>query len=123
MPSLKKLMSISKTSDIDCGWGITARMTYQPALVTEDLDDEAKGETGAARIADQLCTLVTSWELTGPVPIQTVGSITEGSIVPEGEPVPLDPEVVRHLPLPLLQGMFQGLMGDAVPKSPKTPNA
>lgn len=121
--SLKRVMTIEKTSPIDCGWGLTAEMTYKPALVTEDLDEGITGESDAHQAAGIICAIVSAWELTGPVPLETVGTIAEGSIVAEDAPVPLDPQVVRHLPIPLLKGIIAGLVQDALPKPTRTPSA
>ena len=62
--------------------------------------------------------MVAKWELLGPVPVEDVGDLVEGSIVEADQPIPLDPEVVKHLPVPVLKGIVAGVWAAADPKRP-----
>jgi hypothetical protein len=127
MTSFAKLMPESATSDINCGWGQTARMTYNPRQITYT-EDEAKRQAGVAeaepestevklQLAEEICRVVTQWDMTGPIPFEgyEVPGHPVGSVTPEGEPAPLEPRVLSYLPQPLLAGMVLGITLDAQP--------
>jgi hypothetical protein len=124
MTKFTKLMPETKTSDIDCGWGMTAQMTYKPRQITYT-EDEAKRVSGQnedtdsteirLQLAEELCRVLTAWDMTGPVPIEDLPGHAEGSIVPDGVLVPFEPRILSYLPQPLLAGIVLGLTLDAQP--------
>ena len=124
MGSLKKQMELTITRDVDCGFGVTDSMTIRVTQVSNDLFDKVaedareQGFNDNVVYARMICGALSAWEVMGPVPIETVGDLEEGSVVKDGDPIPLDPEVVRHLPLPLLEGMMIGIRSAADPKRP-----
>ena len=76
-------------------------VSYSPNALTPS--DEAKlvavrdqeGGIGVYReILEQVCKIIKSWDLEGPL-FNTENGLT---IVDEGERVPLDPAVLQHLP-------------------------
>jgi hypothetical protein len=124
MTKFTKLMPETKTSDIDCGWGMTAQMTYKPRQITYT-EDEAKRVSGQnedtdsteirLQLAEELCRVLTAWDMTGPVPIEDLPGHAVGSVIGEDEPVPFEPSILSYLPQPLLAGIVLGLTLDAQP--------
>jgi hypothetical protein len=94
-------------------------LSYSPNALTPS--DEAK--LMAAReqssialykeMLEMVCKLVKSWDLNGPL----YNSETGDEIVPEGEPVPISPDILQHLPLPFLTGLYRAIGEDNIPKS------
>lgn len=129
MTSFAKLMPESKTSDVDCGWGVFARMTYNPRQITYTVEEaegeviDAEEESGERKLklASDLCRVVTSWDMTGPIPFEgyEVSGHPVGSVVKDGDPAPLEPRVLSYLPQPLLAGIVLGLTLDAQPDPKK----
>lgn len=118
MTSFAKLMPNEKTSDINCGWGVEARMTYNPRQITAVIDEaEVQDDSDERRnqLAEQIAQIVTEWEMTGPVPIEDIPGHKVGSVVPEDEPVPIEKRVLSYLPAPLLTGILLGLQLDSSP--------
>lgn len=133
MTSFAKLMPESKTSDINCGWGITARMTYRPRQITYT-EEEAKRQAGQTdaeqdssevrlQLAEELCRVVTEWDMTGPIPVEDLPGHPVGSVLQEHEDVPFDPGILSYLPQPLLAGIVLGLTLDAQPDPKGMQNA
>lgn len=118
MPSLKGLMPEEMTTDVDCGWGFTARMTFNPQEIA---DAQERGELNNVEgedqetLANRICDLVREWDLTGPVPLTDLGKVKEGALIPANEPIPLDPEMVKVFPQPLQIGIVLGLAVAAQP--------
>lgn len=121
MPSAKSLVSESKTDDVNCGWGITCRMTYDLRKIVmaqeakNELADDEVEEVDTTKVARDICEMVSQWDMTGPVPIMDTNGVKAGSKVPDDEPIPLDPEIVKWLTMPLLQGISIGLVQSALP--------
>lgn len=122
MGSIKKSMELTISRDVDCGFGVTEQMTIRVAQIGNDAlnvsSDLAENETES--YANAVCRMVKSWEMLGPVPIEAVGDMVEGCFVEAEQPIPVDPAIVKHLPLPLLRGIVQGIWVAADPKRPRT---
>lgn len=121
MASISEVMGGEKsgltiTRDIDPGWGFTFEATFDPTAIPADGSDIFDD----SRTSDVVCQVVKSWDLTGPVPVSDIGSLKAGQLVKAGDPIPLEPEVVRRLPSPLLLGIVQGLVSASFPKSAST---
>lgn len=71
------------------------RLTSEPVKMDEP-DDDDEDETGrtALRNAQAFCDIVASWDLLGPV-----YSRTGETLVERDAPVPLEPHVVRCVPM------------------------
>jgi hypothetical protein len=121
MTSFAKLMPEEKTSDIDCGWGPTARMTYRPRQITYTVEEaetqveEAETQEKKLKLAMELCRVIKEWDMTGPIPIEALDGHPIGSVLPDGEPAPFDPKILSYLPQPLLAGIVLGVTLDAQP--------
>ena len=72
------------------------------------------GEGQLMELVRAICELVVEWDLVGPLP-------ADGSVVPAGEPVPLEPEIVAHIPTQALIPVFMEIMEDI--KLPNPTNA
>ena len=118
MTSAKNLIFLTDTADINCGYGVTCKMTFRPSAIVTNADEGFENRDDPESLADYLCTAITAWEMTGPVPIETLGTIQAGSLVKDEQPVPLDPKIVKALPLPLLQGILAGITQASLPKFP-----
>lgn len=124
MTKFTRLMPETKTSDIDCGWGMTAKMTYKPRQITYT-EDDAKRAAGQneptedaeirLQLAEEICRVVTDWDMTGPIPIEDLPGYKEGSVLADEQPVPFEPRILSFLPQPLLAGIVLGLTLDAQP--------
>lgn len=118
-----------KTSNIDLGLGgAKLKVTYKPGKITgtrnENLATRFDPDTGeeveeelddAESMARSLADIVTAWDFEGPLPMEDEPGFPVGSVVPEGELVPLEPAAIKHIPVPLLVGLIQGLSRDSVP--------
>ncbi len=99
-------------------------VSYSPNALTPS--DEAKlvavrdqeGGIGVYReILEQVCKIIKSWDLEGPL-FNTENGLT---IVEDGERVPLDPAVLQHLPSSFMMGLYRAIGEDNVPKSSGNP--
>ena len=118
MGSLKSRMELTITRDVDCGFGITDPMTIRVTQVSNDTLAGITADNESQAYAEAICRMVPKWEMLGPVPMENVGDLVEGSIVEADKPIPLEPEIVKHLPLPLLKGIVMGIWEAADPKRP-----
>jgi hypothetical protein len=130
MTNLAQLMGgektgLSITRDIDPGWGFTFQATFDPTAIPAD----ATGVLMDRDTAVVLCQVVKEWDLVGPVPFSDIGPLKAGELVKEGDPIPLDPEIVKRLPPQLLLGIVNGVVTASFPKaatrtpeSAETPN-
>lgn len=136
MPSFKDMMPDLVSARIDVEfYGVTSKLpvTYHPRRIGTDPkgnvkivgdggdDDEAfsVGDTGDSQ-ARALCYVLATWEATGPVPMDDLPDGTkEGSVVADGKPIPLEPEVLALLPTMLLQGIITGVTNHALPDPTK----
>jgi hypothetical protein len=85
--------------------------TYDPLAAGLDLAWAANPGAPCPMTPEQagaLCELITSWNVTGPV-------VSDDNVilVRAGEPVPLEPEVVRYLPPWLVAPIARAAMSDA----------
>ena len=93
----------TKTFDI---LGTPAEITYYRNRLTLDTgrDITGSGDQVIAGVASRLCGLVADWDLEGPL---RRGDGSEA--VAAGQPVPVEPEVVRHFPLPLIRAITEAI--------------
>jgi len=73
-------------------------------------DDAQQEETLAYRVANRLATIVKEWDWEGPL------TNTDGSrvIVEAGDPIPLDPDVIRYIPLRLTRALNDAIIDNAL---------
>lgn len=94
-------------------------LVYNPNALTPS--DEAKLVTARQssgietyqELLNQLCKLLRNWDMEGPL----FNSDNGDQIVGEGEPVPLQPDILQHMPTSLMTGIFRAISEDNVPKS------
>lgn len=99
-------------------------LVYSPNALTPS--DEAKlltarqtsGVEMYQELLNQLCKLLRSWDMVGPLYNSTNGDL----IVEEDQPVPLQPDVLQHMPTSLMTGIFRAISEDNVPKSSTEPS-
>lgn len=118
MGSLKNRMELTITRDVDCGFGVVDPMVIRVTQVSNDTLAGITAENESQAYAEAACRMIAGWDLLGPVPVESVGDLVEGSLVDVDKPIPLDPDVVKHLPLPLLKGIVAGVWAAADPKRP-----
>lgn len=112
MPSLKDLLPETRTLTVDLGRRVDgeARVTYKPKLISFATDfsdeEENEGDDGlASPLATYVCDLLTEWDFTGELKHAKTGDV----LVPEGQPIPFDPEIVQHIPFPIVSGLLSGI--------------
>ena len=124
MTSLAKLSAETKTTDLAVGHG-TVRVTYRPRQIADTAEEEDRRRQEADDNdqnyqAMELCRLVESWDLTGPVPVEDIPGHKMGSIIAgEKDPVPLDPAIVRFIDQPTLAAFLAAITVDAQPDPTK----
>ena len=115
MPRIGSVSPRSVTAVLDLGGDEPLTVTYKPnAIVTaQQVVAEADTTDDAAEsrniLAQQLSGLLTSWDAKGPVPDEDlVGFATAkmGEIVAEDQPIPLDPDTLSWLGVPVLKGVI-----------------
>lgn len=122
---VSELQQGSRTATLPCG----VTLSYRPHLCTQPVlqgmqrllarkDSEGNENPDVLGFSRVLCKLVTAWDIGGPVGWLTIteaGEVEETELVPEGQPVPLDPEVVQHLNVLVLSAVALELAVDSVP--------
>ena len=99
-------------------------LVYNPNALTPS--DEAKllsarQESGVEmyqELLNQLCKMLRQWDMVGPL----YNADTGDQMVGEDEPVPLQPDILQHMPTSLMTGLFRAISEDNVPKS-STPHS
>lgn len=96
-------------------------VVYRPNVRTPA--DEARmigltGEEAYREMLQSMKKLIASWELVGPVYDAIDGSV----VVEEDAPVPIEPEVLQHMPSSLLTLIYQDIIEDMRPNSQKNPS-
>jgi hypothetical protein len=94
-------------------------ITYSPNALTPS--DEAKLLTARQssgiemyqELLNQLCKLLRGWDMVGPLYNADNGEL----IVEEDQTVPLQPDILQHMPTSLMTGLFKAISEDNVPKS------
>lgn len=113
-----KFLPESKKLAIEFG-GDTLNVEYEPSALIANIDDlddidEADDEQRNV-LAERLCDVLISWDAEGPLPFRETRGHAIGSVVPDGEQIPLDPEKVQFIPVPALVGILVALNQDAIP--------
>lgn len=96
-------------------------VTYSPNVLTPS--DEAKILAARANspvdsyreLLTQFCRILIAWDLVGPV----LNSDSGEEIVAEDAPIPVKPEILQHVPSPVITLIFRAISEDNVPKSSK----
>jgi hypothetical protein len=101
--------------------------TYDPNMITPFTDKRMRAllDDGNTLAAGQMvCEVVKRWDLEGPVVGHRaidvdIDGVTKSvlepyDVVADGRPVPLDPDVVQHLPHKLILKVWQGVYEDAM---------
>lgn len=109
----------SKKTTIDFGNG-KLNVEYRPAAITATWGDEEEEEITddderRVVLAERLCDILVSWDAEGPLPVRAEPGTPVGSIVADGDIIPLESEALRYLPLPVLIGISNELTMDATP--------
>lgn len=111
-------------------------LTYDPSAMTEratqDIQDMAE-DGDPLSMAELFCTTVTSWEFMGPLTAKVYARDERGrvvrddngrpiqerfEVVPAGQPIPIDPEVLQYLPNAIVLGIWRAI-GKEVSGDPK----
>lgn len=92
------------------------RLTTERAAPNGNLSGPEHIEAQAARDATLFCDLFASWDLTGPL-YNHAGE----TIVPEGEIIPIEPDIVRLIPPLFRIQVIQALTVAIVPKATASP--
>ena len=114
------LVPASKKSKLKLEYGVL-EVEYKPAALTspygssEEIDEEDDSIENRNQLAEMLCAALISWDAEGPLPILPEPGLPVGSVVADGAAVPIDPEVVRYFPMPVLVGIQVALNADAMP--------
>ena len=116
MPSIANLVEDRAEAVISIGGG-ELHVAYRPKRVTmaEDARRQRLADDGDSfALAKAMERLLISWDLDGPI-IEESDDGLEITRVSAGESVPLDPEVMQFIPLPILVAIMQGVQLDAMP--------
>lgn len=107
------------------------RVTYRPYQMTpareaeiarlgaasrdeDENTDVQNTEQGLTKIIAQFTEVVEAWDLVGPLSTKADG--TGKVIVPDGEPVPIDPDILRYVSSYFMVSVLNGVAKDARPK-------
>jgi hypothetical protein len=123
MVSAAKLVPLTKTTTLQLDLG-DLRVTYRPRQIVEiqeqdrpEPEDDAEAQN---QQVEQICRVVTAWDLAGPLPTEDVGIHAMGSVWPsDTEPVPLEPRFVRFLDFGLRSQIITAITLDAAPDPTK----
>lgn len=107
------------------------RITYRPYQMTpareaeiarlgadardeDDNTDVQNTEQGLTKVITQFTEVVEAWDLIGPLSTKPNG---EGTIIiPEGEPIPITPEVLKYVSSYFMVSVLNAIAKDARPK-------
>ncbi len=122
MPGLRlnDIMRDKKQSTIKTPMGDLA-VTYRPhALTSVDIAEvaQAVGMDAHRKQIEKIVKCLVDWDLVGPLFDPDTGF----PIVGEDEPIPITPEVLQFVSLPLLGSIFGAVMRDANPTSTQEPS-
>lgn len=101
--SLNHIKNDKRSIAIDYN-GDTLNLTYKPSELTPAIEAEIREEALEGRndrLIETVCKMVIQWDLLDEA----------------GEPLPLEPEIVRDLPSAFLYAIQQGCREDMIPKS------
>lgn len=107
------------------------RVTYRPYQMTpareaeiarlgaasrdeDDNTDVQNTEQGLTKIIAQFTEVVEAWDLVGPLSTKPDG--TGKVIVPEGEPIPIDNDILRYVSSYFMVSVLNAIAKDARPK-------
>lgn len=106
MTSIAQLTSLKETAPVDIE-GLTFEITYRPNRLTmhrsiemDRLARESQLESMAALVPE----ILESWDLEGPLEDDAGETLVE-----EGEVIPVDPDVLVHLPVMFYAGLSREL--------------
>ena len=93
---------------------------YRPAALVS-LNDEADLEDEDHNtVVRRFCDAIVTWDAEGPLPhLETQGHAI-GSVVADGDPIPLEPDVIQFISIPALVGILSELGRDAMPDPKET---
>ena len=109
MPSLEKIAARDETKErtlklsTPAGDAFTATVTYypnrltaEPVQLTEEQADAEEDEAGRASMRDAIsfAEIIADWDITGPVKSRAGHALVE-----RDDPIPLEPEILRCVPL------------------------
>ena len=119
--SFNNIVENSRTVSIGFGDGALS-VTYKPTSLSpahlQKINKELnKGEeTDPYAVAIMFCSVVTAWNLEGPV-----GEDEDGQpVIEAGKPVPVEAEYVAWLPTQVIQYIIQEVAEDSAPKGKKS---
>lgn len=101
MPSIRQLVDDERTIDLDLGKGMTVHLTYNPQEITytpEEIEARRDSDDASNANAEEIARSVIAWDVTGPVPVRDKPGHPAGSLVADGQPIPLDAEIIGYLP-------------------------
>lgn len=115
------LVEDSRSVAIEVGNSDVVNITYSPRALSpasmQRLQERLnKGEdTDPYAVAEMFCSIVTDWDVYGPV------SDEDGNVlVHEGQRVPLEPHYVAELPASVISFLMEKVGEDSAPKSRKS---
>lgn len=116
--SFSNLVEKSRTVSIPTNGG-ELKVTYDPSQITtanaqalRELEDDDTN-----KFLEMFAKVVTSWDLVGPFPTEDVD---HPEYIAAGKVVPTEPRFIAHVPTPTLSQIFQAVVEDATPKSPRS---
>lgn len=113
--SFANLVENERTVTIDIN-GQDLHVTYKPKTLSpafmNDMAEQVEDDDPNA-FATMFCSVVTAWDLEGP--------LGEGKkAVKAGDPVPLEPEIVSYIPTAIMRYILEQIAEDSAPKSRKS---
>jgi hypothetical protein len=119
--SFSNLVENSRTVAVDFGGGNLLTVTYKPTAMSPAHLQKIQGEldkgddTDPYAVAHMFCSIVTNWNLEGPL-----GEDKDGApIIAEGAVVPMDVDHVAWLPSSVIQFIVEQVAEDSAPKGKK----
>jgi hypothetical protein len=136
--SIADLASGRRQFTLDTEFG-PVRISYRPYEMTpareaaiarlgdssrEDLEDAGEGrdtvdtESGLTKLIAQFCAVVEAWDMVGPLTNRETNEI----LVEEGEVVPINETIMRHVSNYFMVTVLNGIAADARPKKTRRPD-
>lgn len=124
MPSLKGLVNDRETLKMKVD-GETFEIVYKPSRLSaayiegwadrlEELRREGASESEAVNVyAEMLGFMAQEWNLTGPLPDEDVFGVALGSVVADGDVIPLTVDALKWIGAPVLEVLIDAIRNDA----------
>lgn len=119
MPRIGLVSPKAVTAVLDQGGDERLTVTYKPQAIVsvqqavKEVDESQDTQETRNVLAQQLSGCLVSWDATGPLPDEDLTGFVKakaGSIVVADAPIPLDPDTLSWLGVPVLKGLIMAIV-------------